>query len=158
MRTRDCLLGQGRKSAVRSNHFPTLGGFFFFFPLSIIRFGRKQKFNFKQSTDPGKRGGKEGFRPYRSCLSSFFPYLIRMLSHQTESGSRSSASPEEASDDEQWQTVHKGLPSTWWGVGIKRCSLSPATWAQPSVRIFFTFHLREASVSRNISARAGEKF
>lgn len=61
LRTRDCSLGQGRKSAVRSNHFPTLVAFFFF-PLHHS-FWKKQKFNFKQSTDPGKRGGKKALGP-----------------------------------------------------------------------------------------------
>ena len=87
----------------------------------------------------GRHGGKkavQGFRLALSCLPVLFFSLIRMPSHQTENSLWSSASPEEASDDEQWQTVHKGLPSTWWGVGIKTYSLSPATWAQPSVRVF----------------------
>lgn len=139
MRTRDCLLGQGRKSAVRSNHFSTLGGFFFFFlsPSFILEENRSLISNRAQTL--GREGGKkavQGFRLALSFLPVLFFFLIRLSSHQTESSSWSLASPEEASDDEQWQIVHKGLPSTRWGVGIKRYSLSPATWAQPSVRVF----------------------
>ena len=115
------------------------GWLFFFFPLlSIIRLGRKQKSNFKQSTDLGREGKRRQSKasgwPYHSCLC-FFPSLLRMLRHQTESSSRSSASPEEAT------TMNSGRRSTraslpHGGELALRGSLSPATWAQPSVRVF----------------------
>lgn len=74
--TLNCLLGKSRKSTVRSYHFSTLGGFSFFFLLSVIHFGRKPKFNFKQSTKTWKWGTKirqpnaPGW-PHNSCPSFF---------------------------------------------------------------------------------------
>lgn len=77
--TPSCLLGEGRKSAVRSYHFSTLGGFFFFLCLSFIleenvslisnraqKLGRGKK---KESSQHSKLAGN-------SCLH-LFSYFIR---------------------------------------------------------------------------------
>ena len=83
--TPNCLPGKGRKSAVRSHHFSTLGGFFFFLSLSVIHFGRNCKYNFKQSTKTWKKETKNGSQMLESDLINlaplffFFPFLIGFI-------------------------------------------------------------------------------